>query len=79
MEGYGPFDDEGYPILTELSKDELVWGGYRFVRNGHGRFDEYKGGELIIGGSVGFPDRESIEQRFHDCRSMMERHEAWRR
>lgn len=74
---FGPFDESGYPILTEVSRDEYTWGGYRFVRNRYGKFDEYCNGELIIGGSVGYPDKASIEQRFHDFCEMLRRHGQW--
>lgn len=74
---FGPFDESGYPILTEVSRDGYTWGGYRFVRNRYGKFDEYCNGELIIGGSVGYPDKASIEQRFHDFYAMLERHGQW--
>ena len=74
---FGPFDESGYPILTEVNKDSFIWGRYRFVRNRYGKFDEYCNGELIIGGSVGYPDKASIEQRFHDFYAMLKRHGQW--
>ena len=71
------FDSDGYPILTKISDTEYGWGEYRFIRNGQGRFDEYHKGEFIIGGSVGYSDLESIQQRIHDVRASIARHDAW--